>query len=303
MPGKSWKLSEIMSFCVSCPDPKFEIGVCNMPSQSAYQEYGKELERRLRLKTFPLAIKMLEKEKDIPEGAQRPGRDLGCRLSACQGFQISRRQGVPLAMLIEDMWCPEAVIGYGFTEPPEYFLEGNNRFPHDVATLEAGSHYALEFPRFEVGKYIGIVSTSLEKANFEPDLVMIYCDSTQLSLLLLGRENKDGYNLKCNLSSHAACVYGIVPAMQSGDYQIAIPCRGDRYSAMAGDEEIIFTVPKGKLEELMAGLRYVDSTGSQLPRGYGMRYEYPLRESYANMAKMMGMEIEPEIRRAEQQSI
>ena len=270
---------------------------------NVFHNYGEELEKRIRLKTFPLAVKLLAKEQDIPEGAIRPLRDLGYHLPLCQCFAMSRREGTVIAELKEDMWCFEPVVGYGLAEPPEYFLEGNNRFPHDVATLEAGSHYAHELPRFETGKYIGIVSMPLEKANFEPDLVMIYCDSTQLSLLMLGRENKDGYNLKCNLSSHAACVYGIVPAMQSGDYQVAIPCRGDRYSAMAGDEEIIFTVPKGKLEELMAGLRYVDSTGSKLPRGYGMRYEYPLRESYANMAKMIGMEIEPKIRKAEQQSI
>jgi uncharacterized protein (DUF169 family) len=274
-----------------------------MVSQSAYQEYGRELDRRLRLKTFPLALKMLETEKDIPEGFLRPVKDIGQHLSACQGFQISRRQGEPLAMMKEDMWCPEPVIGYGFEEPPEYFLQGNNRFPHDVATLESGSHYALEFPRFEAGKYTGIASAPLEKANFEPDVVMIYCDSTQLSLLLLGREYKNGYNLKCNLSSHAACVYGVVPAMKNNDYQVAIPCRGDRYSALAGEEEMIFTIPRNRLEELLEGLRYVDSTGSRLPRGYNLKYEYPLRESYAKMAEMMGMEIEPDIRRAEQQSI
>jgi hypothetical protein len=57
---------------------------------------------------------------------------------------------------------------------------------------------------------------------------------------------------------------------------------------MAGDDEIIFTVPKGILEDLMAGLRYVSSTGSRLPRGYTVLPEYPQRESYEKIAKMMG---------------
>ena len=253
-----------------------------------YRDWGIELERCLRLKTFPLALKLLEKEGDIPQGAKRPLRDFGHHYSLCQAFQISRREGTTIAMLIEDNWCPEPVIGYGLGEPPKHFLEGHNRFPHDVKTLEAGRHYAEEFPCLEVGKYLGIASAPLSITNVEPDLVMIYCDSAQLNLLLLGREYKDGYNLKCPLSSHAACVYGTVPALQSGECQVAIPCRGDHYRAMAGDDEMIFTVPREKLEDLMTGLRYVIETGSKLPKGYQMSPEYPLRESYEKIAKMMG---------------
>ena len=259
-----------------------------MTTLSKFHEYGEELEKQLRLKTFPLAVKLLEKEDDIPEGAVRPTRDLGYHLSLCQAFQISRRDGTTVAMLTKDMWCFEPVVGYGLGEPPEYFRQGHNRFPKDVATLEAGSHYAQEFPCLKVGKYIGVASAPLATANFEPDLVMIYCDSAQLSLLLLAREYKEGWNLKCNLSSHAACVYAVVPAMQSGECQVALPCRGDHYRAMAGDEEMIFTIPKERLEDLMAGLRHVTSTGSKLPRGYEMRPEYPLAESYEKLAQMMG---------------
>ena len=250
--------------------------------------YGEELEKRLRLKTFPLAVKLLEKEGDIPEGAIRPMRDLGHHLSLCQCFSMSRRDGAVIAELKEDMWCFEPVVGYGLAEAPEYFLEGHNRFPEDVETLEAGSNYAREFPRLESGKYVGVASAPLTTANFEPDVVMIYCDSPQLSLLLLGREYKEGFNLKCSLSSHAACVYAIVPVIQSGECQIAVPCRGDRYRAMAGDDEMIFTVPKEKLEDLLLGLRRVDEYGSRLPRLYAMKPEYKLKESYARIGKMLG---------------
>ena len=109
-----------------------------------------------------------------------------------------------------------------------------------------------------------------------------------MSLLLLTREWKDGYNLKCALSSHAACVYAIVPAIAAGQCQVAIPCRGDHYSAMAGDDEMIFTIPKGKLEELMVDLRFVEESGSKLPRGYRFLPEPPMRESYEKIAQMMG---------------
>ena len=259
-----------------------------MAELKVYQEYGEEIERRLRLKTFPLALRLLENEEDIPEGAKRPLRDFGRHLSLCQVLQMSRREGKIMAMLKEDHWCFEPVVGYGLGEPPEYFLEGHNRYPRDVETLAAGQNYALEFPRLEVGKYVGIASAPLRATSFEPDVVMTYCDSTQLCLLLLGREYKEGYNLKCALSGHAACVYSVIPALQGGECQVAVPCRGDRYRAMAGDEEMIFTVPRGKLDDVMLGLRRIEATGSKLPQGYSLLPEYPLQKSYKDIAGMMG---------------
>jgi len=256
---------------------------------SPVSKYAEELERRLRLKTHPLAIKLLEGEQDIPEGAQRPLRDFGYRLSTCQGFAASRRDGMVLAMLKEDMWCFEPVIGYGLAEAPDYFLQGNNRFPEDVESLAVGKNYAQDFPRLPVGKYIGIVSGPLGAANFEPDLIIFYCDSAQLSLLLLAREYKDGHDLKCSLSSHAACVYAVVPSFETGRCQVSVPCRGDHYQAMAGDDELIFTVPKEKIEDLISGLRYLETTGSKLPRNYRMMREPQLRPSYMKLAQMTGM--------------
>jgi uncharacterized protein (DUF169 family) len=235
-----------------------------------------------------MALKLLESEQDIPAGAKRPLKDFGHHLSLCQVFQMSRREGRTMAMLKEDHWCFEPVVGYGLGEPPEYFLGGHNRYPRDVATLEAGRHYAEEFPRLTLGKYVGIASAPLRATNFEPDLVMVYGDSTQLCLLLLGREYKEGYNLKCQISGHAACVYGVVPAIRTGECQVAVPCRGDHYRAMAGDEEMIFTVPKGKLDDLMLGLRSIEKTGSKLPNGYSSLPEYPLTESYKKIGQMMG---------------
>ena len=253
-----------------------------------YHEYGDELEKRLRLKTYPMALKLLKSEKEIPQGAIRPLKDLGHHLSLCQTFQLSRREGKTVAMLKEDHWCFEPVVGLGLGESPQYFNDGHNRYPRDVATQEAGKTYAREFPRLEVGKYLGLASAPLRSTSFEPDVVMIYCDSSQLCLLLLGREYKEGGNLKCAISGHAACVYGIIPVLQSGECQVAVPCRGDHYRAMTGDEEMIFTVPGAKLDDLMIGLRQIEKTGSKLPTGYSFLPEYRLPPAYRETAVMLG---------------
>jgi len=260
-----------------------------MTELNVLHEYGKELERRVRLQSFPLAVKLLETQADIPERAERPLRDIGYHIEVCQGYALSRKEGKTLAMFKEDMWCFEPIVGYGWVKPPEYFLEGYNRFPQDVKDLQAGKNYAADFPRLEVGRYTGVVSAPLTTAAFVPDLVMLYCNSAQLSLLLLAREYKDGHDLMCHLSSHAACVYSVVSALKTGRCHVAIPCRGDRYHALAGDNEIILTVPTQKLGDLMDGLRYLEHSGfgNRLPRSPRMMPEPQLPESYMKILKMM----------------
>ena len=78
-----------------------------------FNRYGEDLEKHLMLRTSPIAVKMLGKESDIPEGAIRPFKDRGYHLSQCQAFAMSRREGTAVAMLNEDHWCPAPLIAYG----------------------------------------------------------------------------------------------------------------------------------------------------------------------------------------------
>ncbi|MDI6616491.1 MAG: DUF169 domain-containing protein, partial [Syntrophaceae bacterium] len=168
-------------------------------------------------------------------------------------------------------------------------LDGKNRYPKDVASLEAGSNYAADMPRMDAGTYIGVVAAPLHLTAVVPDVIAIYADTEQLSLLLLAREHKDGHDLSLHLSSHAACVYGVVPSMKSGECSVAIPCRGDHYNAMAGNDEMIFSMPLSKISEIMTGLRFLETTGSRIPRTYKMQREPLHPDSYHEIAAQIGM--------------
>jgi uncharacterized protein (DUF169 family) len=257
---------------------------------ASLSEFSKEIEEHLRLKTLPLAIKMLEDEHDIPEGSIRPRRNLRHCLSTCQAFGMSRRSGKSLVMLKEDMWCIEPVIGYGLVSPPQSFLQGDNRYPRDVASREAGAHWASEeFPRFEPGKYVGIAVAPLGTANFEPDVTIIYSNTYQLTILLYGMAYRYGADLPTTLSPHADCVYSVVCPLQQHKCWVTLPCVGDRRWAMAGDDEVIFSVPANEMNDLMEGLRYVRKAGRKVPLEIPMIPEYPPTPEYAKIAKLIGM--------------
>jgi uncharacterized protein (DUF169 family) len=254
---------------------------------SVYNDYCRRIERQIRPNSHPIAIKLLESENDIPEGSMRPVRDYGKCMSTCQVFALSRKYGETVAQLFEDMWCPEPVIGFGLAEPPKLFLEGRNRYPGGVATIQSGANWAREFPRFEAGKYVGLVSAPLSTVEFEPDVAVFYCNSAQLLRFLLGIAYEDGRDLPVVLGGHSACVYAVVPAMKGDQCWVSIPCRGDRGRAGTQDDELIFTVPRSQIGRLAQGLEQ-PGTGS-IPTGFSMKAEYGLSESYAEMARLMGM--------------
>ena len=248
-----------------------------MTTLSEFNHYGEELERLLLLRTSPLAVKMLEKEGDIPAGTVRPKKDRGIHIAQCQAFAMSRRQKETVAMLKEDNWCFAALIAYGLVDKPD-----DPEFQQFVS-----------FPTFERDKYIGIVSAPLRTANFEPDIVLIYSNTAQLRNKLLPTH----FKAEAHVDSHffpPACAYQVVPVMSSGQYMVTLPDPGDYLRALAGEDEIVLTVPKDKIEELVTGVRQIEEGDLRQYFGYAhanmyMLHDFPQPPMYQTLFKRWGL--------------
>lgn len=253
--------------------------------------FGEELRNQLLLKTYPIAIKLLEKESEIPKEATRPKRDLGHHIALCQGFSMSRREGATVVMTKADHWCYVPVIALGHAESPEFVLEGNMDYPSRIADLETAKKIAKNAAHLDLGKYSAIVSAPLDSATFIPDLVTIYGDSAQLRFLLSAIRYKNGYRVTSLLEPGGACVQATVPVLKTGECNVAVPCMGDRTLALAQDDEMIFSIPTNKMDDLMAGMRHFDKTGPVSPIKFNMRFDYQLMESYKKTGRLVGLEM------------
>jgi uncharacterized protein (DUF169 family) len=204
------------------------------PSLNEFNKAGEALETSLILRTSPIAVKMLEKEEDVPARAFRPKRDGKYHIAQCQAFGMSRREGKTVAMLKEDHWCPTALSAYGMVPPMAMFGES--------------------FKSFETGKYVGIVSAPLKSSTFMPDVVLIYLNPAQLRELFMPfmMGNSPQINTFYYLPSCAHC---IVDPMVTGQYCVVLPDPGEYQRALAREEELIFAVPQKNMPQLMSGFR------------------------------------------------
>jgi uncharacterized protein (DUF169 family) len=247
-----------------------------MVTLSEYNRYGEDLERLLRLRTSPIAVKMLEKEEDIPHGAIRPKRDRGYHIAQCQAFALSRREKDTIAMLKEDNWCPGPLMAYGIVKRPQL---------PDTPARES-----TPYESFEYGKYIGIVTAPLITTTFEPDLVIVYSNTGQLRNMLLSIRNEDRKLINSYFFPWS-CAYSVVNPILTGQYWIVLPDPGEYERALGGEDEMMFSIPRPKLGIFMSDFRQAQEghwgyTRSNLV----MRPDFPLPEIYKNMFKMWGMD-------------
>ena len=267
------------------------------PLTPVYHEYAEYLDRQLRMSTYPLAIKMLISDEEIPELAKRPLRDLGCHLDTCQCFAISRRIGDMIVQKQEDMWCFEPALAYGFTggnidafnQGLEFFLDGKTRYPEGAKDLATAKKWAHTLPRFEPGRYVAIVSAPLMRAGFKPDLVLLYVNPSQLTQILTGIVFEWGENVSCEISGHGGCINYVVPPMKTGNFWISNPCGGDFRFAVNVPDELVFSVPMQKVGQLIKGMQGRTGYGRGMPLKYEIEPEGWLPEPYAEIAKIMKM--------------
>lgn len=249
---------------------------------------------------------MCEKDEDIPKLAKRPVRDWGYHLDTCQAMAMSRRYGEMIALKLEDMWCFESPLCLGFTggdvkkykEALKFFLDGKTRYPEYAKDMETASKWAHDFPLFkDYGKYVAIVTAPFMRAPFEPDLILMWMNPTALSHILgaiTTQWGRDG--VPCTIAACGGCCHYIVPPMEKNEFYVSNPCLGDIAFAMKEPDELVFSCPLDKVEELIKGMRHIQEYGWALPMKYDMAPEGWLPDSYTAIRRIYGMG-EPLIRR------
>ena len=238
-----------------------------------FNSYGEELERELILHTSPIAVKMLQSESEIPEGAFRPKKDKNKHYAQCQVFSLSRRDRMTVAMLKDDNWCLGPLLAYGLAKAPD---------------APAGNP-AMQYKRFEQGKYIGILTAPLRSAAFEPDLVLIYSDTNQLREMLLSLKEEEKPKVKSNFFP-ISCAFAITNPILDNEYWINLPDPGEYVRALTQPGEMMFSIPVSKLPGFMEDLRKFYKESMFAREQMMMESDFQQPDIYKKMFEAWGME-------------
>lgn len=238
-----------------------------------WMNIGKALEEILRPKTYPLAIKLVRDETEFPGRTRRPEQ----KLALCQALTISRKFGWTMGITGEDNACLGSSLAYGWdTTTEESMFEQFLLFGGYVSDEAGAQRIFKNIDRLEPGEYGGVVISPLTRTKIVPDVILVYAHPAQVMRLLHGALYKEGERLTCELAGIAAsCTVGIIRTFNTDQYQVAILGNGDRVFAGSQDDEMVFSIPAARSEEIITGMRAQRFTKYPIPVSLQMPPPFP----------------------------
>ena len=248
----------------------------------------------LRLSSFPVAVKLCESEKELPEKVRIPQKDLGLTISLCHAIALARRYGWTMA-LDKYQSCYVAGLSLGFLPLLPDVVDGSYQASLGIwgMTKEQAAASIQNMPKFDYGKYKYVVIAPLDRVNFEPNLILVYGNPAQIWILLAGALSGTGKaNLPVNLASGAGCTTYITRNVLTDECQFVLVGTGERLVPHTQDYECAFSIPASKIDKTIKGLETGYRTGvfrypvptfmrynSQHPPGYDKMRSHLLGET------------------------
>ena len=238
-----------------------------MTAQSDWGKIVRNIEKYLRLKSFPVAFKMLEKKEEldeIPFMRRSPNKKTMCQLiTLVRNFDWT--VGADAGDFTGPM-CPSII---GLTELPEVgFLDGTFRSIVWTKNKRDGAKYENSVPRLPTGKYEAVVMAPLAYNPFDPDIVLIYANPAQMILLINALQFEDYEVMQFKCVGESSCSDAIARCYLDNKPSVAIPCYGERRYGHAQDEDLVMAIPIGMLEKASRNLEALYKRGIRYPISY-----------------------------------
>jgi uncharacterized protein (DUF169 family) len=256
-----------------------------------YKSLAEFLSSNLRLRTLPVAVNFL-RDTDPPANARRPSETMGKKISICQAVTLARSYGWTMAMSKQDLVCVPALIGFGLT-PVKDQAKVLGRLLSKMSYAKddsAGANETCSLQLIPSGDCDTVVVGPLAKAATAPDAVAIYGNPAQMSRLSQAWTYSSESRVPANVGGKIECTEYLIAPFKTQRAGISIPGMGDRIFSMTQDDEMVFSLPGGKLELLIKGLEESGrKVGARYPVTFYQNFQPEFPNSHKELAKEVGI--------------
>lgn len=210
-----------------------------------------ELSAMLHPKTCPFGVKFYDNTSERPQGTMRSRHPM----NTCQITSIVRYYGRPMYFTAEDMACIVGGVTLGLVEEPENMRNGTIA-KMLRADLESAKEFTTKVFKIPYGRFKAVAVAPLAQLTFEPDLCVMYGNTAQVMRVIQGYLYKKGGRVNFSTGGEwSLCADVIAQAYTSQDIAVAIPCFGDRKTALAQEDEVTVAFPYRLYEEILDGMK------------------------------------------------
>jgi uncharacterized protein (DUF169 family) len=244
----------------------------------------------LRTATFPVAIK-LSPDEQLPSKVKSASDAFGYPIAVCQAIAAARRLGRTTGFHAQDHSCALSHIYFGFKENPDFAKAGTTVYPLYTKDTAAGAKTNSEELHLELGTFKTMIVAPLHRADFEPDIVIVYGNAAQMVRLIQGELFNEGGKLTSSFMGRCACGAYIANPYKTKKCNVVIPGGGERVFAMTCDDELAFAIPKEKIQNVVEGIQGTHKSGvARIPTPFfGVTAKPKWPPSYGELAKYCGL--------------
>lgn len=208
----------------------------NYSDVNVYSLVSDKIKEHLKLSKSPVALKFVLREEDIPEGIKK--LEDGAR--HCELVQKAS-QGEIFYATAEEQTCKGGASALGIIEAPEKVKSGEmyqslGRF----SSLGSAKRTIEEIPKIEPMMY-ALIYSPLEKATFDPDVIVVICNPAQAMKLAQAMVYTLGGRVEAEFSGiQSICADAVAGPFTRKRPNITLGCSGSRkYAEIQPDEVIV----------------------------------------------------------------
>ncbi len=233
------------------------------PEEIKWSTWTRSMEHYLRLKTFPVGLKLLESTEPIESNpwVRKPPE----RLTLCQLITIVRTFDWTVGGTAEDLCPPSCASMLGLAEVPEFVADGTMRSVVWLEKKEDAVQCERVIQRIPTGKYKAFLLAPTAYDPFIPDIVLLYGNPAQMSLLINAIQFDQYERMVFYSVGESSCSDVIGRCFVDRVPALSIPCYGERRLGHATDEELAIGLPAEDCARILQNLETLYKRGIRYP--------------------------------------
>lgn len=218
-----------------------------------YAQISDDLKEALHLVGSPVALKIVKSKEEIPEGIP----EIEETTRHCRMISLAREGNVFFASDAKHQ-CGGGAWALGLREKGEALKTGQHYFKlGKYSTLNASRRTMESVPNLPKENYATIYAP-LEKATFEPDVVIIFAQP--LAILKLAQSSL--YNLGGRIypefsGIQSMCSDATAYVLLNGKPNFSLGCDGSRKFSGIGNDEMVAGFPAEIIEDIAENIKKV----------------------------------------------
>lgn len=233
---------------------------------SNWKEVAQQFDFYLRLRTFPIALKLFESTEEMERVPKI--RKPTWKATFCQLLTIARTFGWTVGATRKEFfstYCPSTL---GFCPPSEKAFDGTMMHEIWFATQEDARKHQKAMRRIPQGRFKAVAVSPLFQEKIEPDMIIIYSTPAQMIRLIAGIQWEDYERLQFFSIGESACTDYIGECFHSQKPSLTIPCFGERRFGGVQEDELVMAIPTSSIDKIFKGLDATQKSGIRYPIPY-----------------------------------